>query len=88
MSENEDPNSPTFSGKLTKKKKTAPVKERYPWVEEADGLYYCKECKLIPALIRSIRFNNKDEFFITKRVAKNAEGRQKYLQTSVSSSVD
>ena len=45
MSENEDLNSPTFSGNLTKMKKTAPVKERYPWVEEVDGLYYCKECK-------------------------------------------
>ena len=59
------------------KKKTAPIKECYPWIEEVEGLYYCKVWKINPAIIRSLCSKEKEEFFINKGVPKNSDPGRK-----------
>ena len=60
-----------------KKTKLAPMKERHSWIEEIDGLYFCRICIMNPTLLRTLRGSNKEEYFVTKGVAKHSDPGRK-----------
>ena len=53
-----------------KKTKPQSMREKYDWLEEKDGEYYCKFCSVNPTLLRCQRENNRDDFLQIKAYRK------------------
>ena len=67
--------------KPPKKLKIISLRERFSWLEEKQGMYFCKFCSIYPHLSKTLREHDREEYFVNKGVPKNADpdklGREK-----------
>ena len=59
--------------KPPKKLKTLSLRERFSWLEEKQGMYFWKFCRINPHLLKTLREHDREEYFVNKGVPKIAD---------------
>ena len=64
-------------GQPPNKLKPLSLKERFNWLEEKQGIYFCKFCRIKPTLLMCLREHDREEYFVNKGVLKTSDPGRK-----------